>query len=286
MDGDLSDVFSFLTITQLPGKGSLEFNGSPVIENAVLPVDLFFNLTFIPGENENGEPYTSFKFRVSDGSEFSDAYTMTINVSSVNDLPASDNATVTANQDETFIFSATDFPFSDDDGDAFAALRLTSLVSKGKMQFNGTDVVAGQEIPAGQLSLLTFTPEAGEFGSPYTAFQFGVSDGQEFSPQSYVMIINVSEANAGSEQLLTPKMKLSPNPSAGFVTVEAESSQPFESAEILVSDLAGRLLVRTNIPDTGTRFEKTMDLSELTPGVYFVKIRSEKQAGLMKLVVE
>ena len=53
-------------------------------------VDNIPTLRFTPGNNESGDPYTSFTFSVNDGTTDSVlAYTMTINISSVNDAPSS-----------------------------------------------------------------------------------------------------------------------------------------------------------------------------------------------------
>ncbi|HBL43668.1 MAG TPA: hypothetical protein DDZ90_09780, partial [Planctomycetaceae bacterium] len=82
------------------------------------------NLTFSPVTNANGTAYDSFGFVVSDGIlESPSASTMTIDVTSVNDAPIASGNTVTTDEDTPYVFSASDFNFSDIDGDSLASVR-------------------------------------------------------------------------------------------------------------------------------------------------------------------
>ncbi len=57
-------------------------------------------LTFVPAPDDTGSPYTDFRFRVSDGSAESAAtYTITINVTPVNDSPAVEDDDYTIDED-------------------------------------------------------------------------------------------------------------------------------------------------------------------------------------------
>ena len=88
IDGDSRAHIKILT---LPDNGYLTLNGN-IISAPMLPqvVDNIPTLRFTPGNNESGDPYTSFTFSVNDGTTDSVlAYTMTINISSVNDAPSS-----------------------------------------------------------------------------------------------------------------------------------------------------------------------------------------------------
>ena len=80
-------------ITELPAAGTLSMNNVPITDDA-LPQTVpaasgsFLRLEYEPPENGNGTPFASFKFRVNDGAEDSaDEYTMTINITPVNDPP-------------------------------------------------------------------------------------------------------------------------------------------------------------------------------------------------------
>ena len=76
-------------ITALPGKGSLTYQGKAVSVNQSIPSSGLGDLKFIPALNQNGSPYTTVKFKINDPVESwtTDAYTLTINVTPVNDAP-------------------------------------------------------------------------------------------------------------------------------------------------------------------------------------------------------
>ena len=83
------------------GKGHLAVDGAPVaaadLPQTVTATELADGmLTYAPPANANGTGYSSFTFRVNDGTEDSPEYTMTINVSPVND-PATGAPTISGN---------------------------------------------------------------------------------------------------------------------------------------------------------------------------------------------
>ncbi len=81
------DPFSGIKIKSLETGGDLEYNGSNVTDEMSVP-DVT-RLVFKPSLNGNGTPYATFTHQVSDGSEYSaSTYTMTINVTPVNDEPS------------------------------------------------------------------------------------------------------------------------------------------------------------------------------------------------------
>ena len=92
-DGDSGDTLASVKITKLPaaGKGTLALDGTAITSSAlpktVTKADLDASkLKYTPPANGYGTPYTSFKFKVNDGTaDSAAAYTMTINVTPVND---------------------------------------------------------------------------------------------------------------------------------------------------------------------------------------------------------
>ena len=101
-DSDTGDTLSSVKIVTLPatGRGALDLDGT-----AIAPADLpktvtkagidAGKLTYTPPANANGAAYASFTFRVNDGADDSaTAYTMTIDVTAVND-PATGAPTIT-----------------------------------------------------------------------------------------------------------------------------------------------------------------------------------------------
>ena len=87
-DSDTGDVLTNVRVVTLPLVGSLALDGVSVAANQVVTAtDIAANkLTFTPAANENGSGYASFTFKVNDSTDDSwSAYTMTINVTAVND---------------------------------------------------------------------------------------------------------------------------------------------------------------------------------------------------------
>jgi uncharacterized repeat protein (TIGR02543 family) len=80
-DADVGDALIKIQITDLPDVGTLTLSGGAVLLNQeILEADLV-NLKFTPVSNTVGDPYDSFDFKVTDGTDYSAAaYTMTIDV--------------------------------------------------------------------------------------------------------------------------------------------------------------------------------------------------------------
>ncbi|GAB4331302.1 MAG: hypothetical protein OHK0038_06080 [Flammeovirgaceae bacterium] len=89
MDGD---VFASIIVTSIPSEGTLNYNGSAISVNQEVSLADFTaeKLVFIPDNHENGTSYTSFNFKVKDnsGATSTTDYTMTVNITAVNDAPS------------------------------------------------------------------------------------------------------------------------------------------------------------------------------------------------------
>ncbi len=204
-DVDAADTLSQVQITAIPGTGTLfnDANTDGVIDggealsndDVVSKADIDANqLKFKPTANENGNPYTTFNFKVHDGTVYSAlAYTMTINVTSVQDAPTAANNTVSTDEDTDKTFAASEFNFSDvDTGDTLSQVQITSIPGTGLLYndantdgivdggetLSNDDVVSKGDIDANQLK---FKPASNGNGSPYTTFDFKVHDGTEYS---------------------------------------------------------------------------------------------------------
>ncbi|MCY4451861.1 MAG: putative Ig domain-containing protein [Immundisolibacterales bacterium] len=87
-DVDTGDTLQSVTVATLPGAGALTLSGATVTAGQSVPAGDLGNLIFTPAANANGASYASFTFRVGDGeAESGEAYTMTIDVTAVNDAP-------------------------------------------------------------------------------------------------------------------------------------------------------------------------------------------------------
>ena len=85
---DADDALASVTIVTGPSAGSLELDGAAVTADRVVTTAQLDNgdLVFTPAANAHGSGYATFTFKVSDGeAESADAYTMTVDVTAVND---------------------------------------------------------------------------------------------------------------------------------------------------------------------------------------------------------
>jgi hypothetical protein len=241
--GNYSDVenqpFSAIKIVTRPDKGTLQYNvggvWTPITTNGgdYAISDASIKLRYIPAQNENGNNYTTIVYQVSDGVDFSASnYTVTINVTPVNDPPISTGDAITSDEDALYYFNLSDFgTYSDVEGDSLAAVQITSLPSLGTLEYdNGTGWVSalGAQIAPSLLtgnsdtSKLRYMPPANAFGSPFTQFGFKVSDGSAYSLDSYTVTINIAPVNDAPEAtgsaLLASVFKNDTNPAWATVS--------------------------------------------------------------------
>jgi hypothetical protein len=206
-DVNVGDQLEAVQVTSLPTEGLLKLNGVDVVLDQIITVaDINAGLlTFIPSADANGTGYATFGFKVSDGDVFSgSAYSMTVDVTPVNDAPAGGDNTVTTNEDSSYVFAANEFGFSDiDTGDQLEAVQITSLPTAGLLKLNGVDVILDQIITVADINagLLTFIPAANANGIGYASFDFKVSDGDVFSSAAYTINIDVSPVFDGFQAL-------------------------------------------------------------------------------------
>ncbi len=207
-DTDVTDNLVQIQITSLETAGSLKLSGVDVTLNQVISVaDINAgNLVFTPIGDDNGVGYDSFQFKVHDGVDYSAAsYSMTMDVTSVNDAPAGTNNTVTTLEGNAYTFAAGDFGFSDVlDGDSLLVVKITTLPGAGTLTNNGVAVNAGDTISAGDIAAnrLAFTPVADANGAGYASFTFQVQDdggtangGVDLDATPNTMMVDVTSVN-------------------------------------------------------------------------------------------
>ena len=99
MDADAGDTLASVTIVTPPAPGTLALDGTAVLANAVVTKAQIDGdmLIFTPVAGASGDPYTTFTFTVSDGTDDSaSAYTMTIDVTAAGgNIPATGAPTIT-----------------------------------------------------------------------------------------------------------------------------------------------------------------------------------------------
>ena len=203
-DTDSGDTLASVKIVTVPTPGTLALNGTAVLANAVVTkAQIDGNmLTFTPVAGASGAPYTTFTFKVNDGTvDSASAYTMTIDVTAAgtNTAPTAANNTVTTAEDTAYTFEADDFGFMDADaGDTLASVKIWSSQARGTLALDGVAitwyaVVTKAQIDAGDL---TFTPARDAHGDPYVSFSFRVNDGTDDSASGYTMRIDVTDTPA------------------------------------------------------------------------------------------
>ena len=251
-DPDAGDALTSVRIVNTVGVGTFQLNSTTINDNQVINVGDLTNVTFTPLQNAFGAPYTIFTFRVldSDGNE-SNTATFTINVTGNpnDDAPTTTNNSITINEDVTYTFGGSDFPFSDPDealGDALTSVRIVTTAGIGTFQLNLTAINDNQVINVGDLTNVTFTPVQNAFGSPYTTFTFRVidSDGNESNTATFT--INVT-GNSNDD---------SPSTSNSSITIEEDEVYTFVVSDFPFTD------PDQSLGDTLTAVEITTDVGE------------------------
>ena len=229
-DVDTGDQLQRVQVTGLPTAGTLyldaNLNGTVdggeavTINQEALRADLTAGkLKFKPVADGNGSPYTTFQFKVQDGQAYSAlAYTITVNVTSVNDAPAGTDKAVTMLEDGTYTVAAADFGFSDpldSPANNFLAVKIATLPAAGSLKLNGAAVTAGQVVTVTNVAAnkLTFAPPANAKGTGYASFTFQVQDdggtangGADLDPTPNTITVNVTSVNdapAGTDKAVT-----------------------------------------------------------------------------------
>ena len=189
---------------------------------------------------------TTVTYTLSDGNGGTDVATVAVTVTGINDAPVGSDSSVTTPEDTDFVFNATDFLFSDVDGDTLAEVRIDSLPADGTLLFDGSpisvnDVISVSDIVGG---LLVFRPIPNENGTPYTTFGFSVGDGLDFASSSNVMTVNITPDN---DPPTTTDTSITVMPNVSFPI----DSSYFSFSDIDVGDSLQSVKI-TTLPASGT----------------------------------
>jgi hypothetical protein len=106
--------------------------------------------------------------------------------------PTGGNVTFSGDEETAIMFDQATFsaPYNDVDGDPFSGIVVVSLPANGVLQNSTTAITAGDEIPAGELGNVNYTPIDNFFGND--TFSFKVSDGYMPSTDAYTATITVN----------------------------------------------------------------------------------------------
>lgn len=199
-----------------------------------------------------------------------------------NTPPASDNAVVTALQDQDYFFAASDFPFTDPDPDqSLFAIQILNLPLNGTLKYNGNAINIGQFITTDNIPNFSFTPDPGEFGDNYAAFVFRVYDGTDYSTEDYSMIVNVTEV-VGAGNITVSQLKTFPNPAKDEIRFTGNWNG--NNGVISLYDMHGILVMREQLVAESQQINQVLNIEALIPGVYQWLVQDGEKEARGKIV--
>ena len=191
------DALAHVKIIELPaaGTGALTLNGT-AITSVVLPQTVTAaeltggGLKYAPPANANGTGYASFKFKVNDGTADSAEYTITINVTAVND-PATGTPTISGTAQVGQTLTASTAGIVDPDGvpsvftyqwKRYAADRITFEANIGtdSMTYTLTASEEGKKV----LVEVSFTDNGGSSEGPLVSALYPSTQSQTVNPNN------------------------------------------------------------------------------------------------------
>ncbi|MBS0473503.1 MAG: tandem-95 repeat protein [Proteobacteria bacterium] len=188
-DATEGDSFLAVKIASLPTAGTLTDDGVAVTAGQFVSASDIAagKLVFTAASNANGTGYASFTFQVQDdggtanGGVDTDptARMMTVDVTPVNDRPVAANSMVTTLEDTTYVFSVSDFAFSDPNdspANSLQAVRVFGSPVTGQLLYDGAAVTNGQYISVADINAGKFVYVPGANASGITGFYFQVQD--------------------------------------------------------------------------------------------------------------
>ncbi|WP_416195232.1 immunoglobulin-like domain-containing protein [Pseudomonas sp. DC1.2] len=213
------------------GSVTLTLSGNATLADYMQQIK---NISFTNSSHDPSTVPRIITVTVTDGSNYSNVATTTVNVVAVNDAPTAAPVNVTGTEDTPLILGWSTFGVSDVDSPATSlGVKITGLPGEGKLQFLGsdgktwTDVASNQtfskaDIDAGKLR---FVPDANESGAngyggtglgnnqaDYAQIKFQPTDGQllgntgtvkiDITPVADAPTLNVADNSVKSTGLI------------------------------------------------------------------------------------
>ncbi|SDV08083.1 retention module-containing protein [Pseudomonas mucidolens] len=189
------------------GKITLTLSGTATLTDYMQQIK---NITF---SNNSDDPSTTPRIitvSVTDGGNYSNVATTTVNVVAVNDPPVATGSAVTGTEDTPLALTWSNFGVTDvDSSQASLGVKITELPVAGKLQFlaadgtSWTNVSSGQTFTKAQIDggQLRFMPNANESGAnayggtgvgnkqaDYAQFKFQPTDGKDLGNSATVKV--------------------------------------------------------------------------------------------------
>ena len=259
-DDDAGDALASVTIVTLPAAGTLELNGSAVLEGATVAASAIGMLEYTPAADAHGTGYASFEFRVSDGTdESAAAYTMTVDVTAVND-PASGTPAITGTATVGETLTAAIGTIADDDGlptfpsgYALQWYRVDADGTSNKTEITGatsdTYTLTGDELGKRVVVEVSFDDEDGNAEGPLASAAYPSTGtvtssdtaAPEFSSATVngtELVIVFNEALAAASALANDAFTVNKTPSGGSAETVGLSGSPSIDATSVTLTLA------------------------------------------------
>lgn len=241
-DGD-SDPFDGILIKSLETAGDLEYSSVDVVDETYYST--MTNLIFKPVADANGTPYATFTHQVYDGTDYSTAgpYTMTINITAVNDEPSftkgadqtvdencgaksipawatSLDKGATNESSQTLIFTVTN-----DNNSLFSSQPAVS--STGTLTYTPTADTSGTTVCTIYLKDDGGTANSGDDQSPDQTFNITVNEVENLADWGSSMKIYINTTAPGANVASTVSnfpllIRLDPSNFSYFVDTEAD----------------------------------------------------------------
>ena len=223
-----ANTLSGVTVTTIPGAGSLTLSGVAVTAGQVISAANITagNLRFTGANGASGASYASFTFQVQDNGATANGgidldaspNTLTIDVTAANDAPTGTDNTVSTLEETAYTFAVADFGYgdaADSPSNALTGVRITTIPGAGSLTLSGVAVTAGQTISTANISAgnLRFTPGLNGAGASYASFTFQVQDNGgtanggidlDASPNTLtIAVTNINDAPSGADTTVT-----------------------------------------------------------------------------------
>ncbi|AZE81572.1 T1SS secreted agglutinin RTX [Pseudomonas orientalis] len=213
------------------GTITLTLSGSATLADYMQRIQ---NITFTNSSHDPSTTPRTITVTVTDGGNYSNVATTTVNVLAVNDAPVATGGAVTGTEDTALALTWANFGVTDvDSPQASLGVKITDLPVAGKLQYlaadgtTWTNVTSGQTFTKAQIDggQLRFMPKANESGADgyggtgignkqadYAQFKFQPTDGKDLGASATVKVditpvadapaLNVADNNVTSTGLV------------------------------------------------------------------------------------
>jgi hypothetical protein len=155
---------------------------------------------------------------------------------------------------------------------SFQAIKVKSVINVMDTINDGTNLYA---IPRTETEFVWLSPNNGD------------EIMQIYSSNSTTILYKDIPRSQGIENnTLFQNLSLFPNPCTDNFTVYLNSTSHLEQLQLNILDISGRLVQTDNISFDQNSFRKTIDVSNLQSGVYFVQVQSGKEKITKKLIIQ